>query len=328
MRTISGDVWADSEVVSLAHKAKERRYCVAYVTKCPPGLFRAGDVLVCDASRKAVACGETDPRFLATLVKKGVQVYSCEALHAKCAVWDSTVLLGSANMSESSASRLVEISVLQDNQALADQVSFFIMHLVNDGLAEQLDGCALRKLARIWATERKPWQGGLSRRKTPQTPRKAHKGHFCRFVTVRCRDNGVRGFTDEEIAASEDKASVAAKSSEVSMRSRSLDWYCTSEANLSAKLRTGDSLLVVRYPSSKATRAEVVGPCTVVCVDKRNGRYLVHYVRPEKSMPYRQFADHPEVRSAVDFRFGKNVDRKIDDRTFEACSRVLKRCAK
>lgn len=328
MRTITGDVWSDCEVKALAGKAKARMYCVAYVTQSPSGLFHAGDVLVCDASRKAVACGETNPKFLISLIEKGVQVYSCEALHAKCAVWDSVVLLGSANISESSASRLVEISVLQDNQSLADQVSFFIMHLVNDGLAEKLDIGALRKLARVWAAERKPWQGGLSRRKPPQTPRKAHKGHFCRFVTVRCRDNGVRGISDEEIAASEDKASAAAETSEVSMRSRILDWYCTSEVNLSGKLRTGDSLLVLRYPSSKATRAEVVGPCTVVCVDKRHGRYLVHYVRPEKSMPYRQFADHPDVRSTVDFRFGKNVDRKIDDQTFEACSRVLKRCAK
>ncbi len=328
MRTITGDVWADSEVMALAHKAKARMYCVAYVTQCRAGMFRAGDVLVCDASRKAVACGETNPRFLMSLIEKGVQVYSCEALHAKCAVWDSVVLLGSANMSESSASRLVEISVLQDSQALSDQVSFFIMHLVNDGLAEKLDVGALRKLARIWATERKPWQGGLSRRKASSTPHKAHKGHFCRFVTVRYRDNGVRGISDAEIAASEDKASVAVRSADVSMKSLSLDWYCTSEADLSSKLRAGDSLLVLHYPSSKATRAEVFGPCTVVCVDRRNGRYLVHYVRPEKSMPYRQFADHPDVRAAVNFRFGKNVDRKIDDRTFQICSGVLKRHAK
>ena len=71
MRTITGDVWADTEVVSLARKAKTRLYCVAYVTRTSHALFRAGDILVCDSSRKAVACGETDPAFLKLLIKMG-----------------------------------------------------------------------------------------------------------------------------------------------------------------------------------------------------------------------------------------------------------------
>lgn len=122
MRTITGDVWAAPEVLSLAHKAKVRLYCVAYVTHTSHVLFRAGDILVCDSSRKAVAYGETNPDFLKSLIKMGMQVYSCEALHAKCAVWDDAVLMGSANMSESSSSRLVELSVLERNQSLADQL--------------------------------------------------------------------------------------------------------------------------------------------------------------------------------------------------------------
>ena len=328
MRTITGDVWADTEVVTLARKAKTRLYCVAYVTQISHALFRAGDILICDSSRKAIACGETNPVFLKSLIKMGVQVYTCDALHAKCAVWDDMVLMGSANMSESSSSRLVELSVLEKNQSLADQVAYFIMHLIEDGVAEKLSLEALQKLAKIWATERRPWQSGLQRRKSAKVPLKAHKGHYCRFVTVCSRDNGLRGVTDEDIAQSEAKASAKVEASSVPLRSREVDWYCTSDKEISKKLRTGDSIIVVEYPSSKATRANVFGPCTVVLVDRCRGRHFVHYVKPLKSMPYRQFADHHRVRSAAGFRFGKNIDRRIDEQAFAVCSMVLKKCAK
>ena len=328
MRTITGDVWADTEVVSLARKAKVRLYCVAYVTQTSHALFRAGDILVCDSSRKAVACGETNPAFLKSLIKMGVQVYTCEALHAKCAVWDDTVLMGSANMSESSSSRLLELSVLERNQSLADQVAFFIQHLIDDDVAQKLSLEALQKLAKIWATERRPWQARLQRRKTTRAPLKAHKGHFCRFVSVRIRDNGLRGVSEKDITQSEAKASDKIAASSVSLRSREVDWYCSSEKEISKKLRIGDSIIVVEYPSSKATRANVFGPCTVVLVDRCRGRHFVHYVKPLKSMPYRQFADHHRVRSAAGFRFGKNIDRRIDEQAFAVCSGVLKKCAK
>ena len=229
MRTITGDVWADTEVVSLARKAKVRLYCVAYVTQTSHALFRAGDILVCDSSRKAVACGETNPAFLKSLIKMGVQVYTCEALHAKCAVWDDTVLMGSANMSESSSSRLLELSVLERNQSLADQVAFFIQHLIDDDVAQKLSLEALQKLAKIWATERRPWQARLQRRKTTRAPLKAHKGHFCRFVSVRIRDNGLRGVSEKDITQSEAKASDKIAASSVSLRSREVDWYCSSD---------------------------------------------------------------------------------------------------
>ena len=328
MRTITGDIWADAEVVSLARKSKVRLYCVAYVTQSPRALFRSGDILVCDSSRKAVACGETNPVFLRSLIKMGVQVYYCEALHAKCAVWDDTALICSANMSESSSARLLELSTIVKNQSLGDQVAYFIMRLIENGVAEKLSLATLQKLSKIWATERRPWQARLQRRKTARAPVKAHKGHFCRFVTVRIRDKGLRGVSEEEIDKSKAKASAEIEASSVSLRSREVDWYCTREKNITSKLRTGDSIIVVEYPSSKATRANVFGPCTVVLIDKCRGRHFVHYVKPIKRMPYRQFADHHRVRSVVGFNFGKNIDRRIDEQVFCVCSKVLKQCAK
>ena len=129
LQVVRGAVWKNRDVVAAALRAKSRVFCVAYVTQAQNSLFRSGDLLVCDASQKAVSCGETDPSFLLGLLNKGVVIYSCEALHAKCAVFDDFVLLGSASMSESSACRLVELSILQKNARLARSVAAFIMGL-------------------------------------------------------------------------------------------------------------------------------------------------------------------------------------------------------
>ena len=158
---VRGDVWSNRSVIESAKKARVRMFCVAYVTQAQDNLFRVGDVLVCDASRKAVTCGETDPNFLLKLFQKGVAIYSCEGLHAKCAVFDSVVLLGSANMSESSANRLVELAVLQRDSELAMKVQAFIGGLSNS--AEKLSEKVLKRLCKSWNPRHAPWQNHLGK---------------------------------------------------------------------------------------------------------------------------------------------------------------------
>ena len=69
-QVIRGDVWNDPAVLAAANGADARVYCVAYVTQACDEMLKPDDVLVCDASRKAVSCGETDPRFLLRLLKR------------------------------------------------------------------------------------------------------------------------------------------------------------------------------------------------------------------------------------------------------------------
>ena len=67
-----------------------------------------GSYLVVDASERAVASGQTCPDDLIKLVKRGVKVFSVANLHAKVFVLGGAAYIGSANVSNRSASQLIE----------------------------------------------------------------------------------------------------------------------------------------------------------------------------------------------------------------------------
>jgi hypothetical protein len=81
--------------------------------------LKAGDVLVCDASERAVLNGATNPRHIADFLVAGVEVWSEEGLHAKVVVvLPRRAFVGSANASNNSANGLVE-AVLETSDAAA-----------------------------------------------------------------------------------------------------------------------------------------------------------------------------------------------------------------
>ncbi len=316
LQVVRGDVWRNRDVVAAAKGAGARMFCVAYVTQAQKSLFRSGDRLVCDASTKAVSCGETDPVFLLGLLKAGVEIFSCEALHAKCAVFDDFVLLGSANMSESSANRLVELSVLQKDSRLATAVHAFIDGVVRT--ANRLSEKDLKKLQTVWRTKQRPWQGTLGKRKANGT-RRWQANHV---VTVTLNTMPSRRLTQEEIETSERKAGEIVKEEGYSMRGRVLDWYHTSEAWGSNKPKAGDSIIEIEYESHKQNaRAKVYGPGTVVMVDRKRKTHIVHYITPDRGIAYGKFRSK--------FKCGKSMNRYcISDDDFESMANFIRRGGK
>ena len=312
MQIVRGDVWSNRFVIESAQKALSRMFCVAYVTQARDSLFRSGDVLVCDASRKAVSCGETDPNFLLKLLQKGVAIYSCEGLHAKCAVFDSIVLLGSANMSESSASRLVELAVLQRDSELAMKVRAFIGGLSNR--AEELSEKGLKRLCKSWNPRNAPWQSYLSKRKIDRS-RSNPANHV---VTVRERSASLRALSEEESVETVAKASKILEEKGFSTMGLRHDWYYTSEDWGNRKPKSGDSVIIVHYNPGKNARATVYGPAPVVMVDKKRNIHMVHYLAPDKGVPYGKFKES--------FAGKKSMNRYcIPDDVFESMVAFIKR---
>ena len=311
---VKGDVWKNRDVIAAANAAKCRVFCVAYVTQAQGSLFRSGDVLICDASGKAVSCGETDPRFLRKLLEKGVRIYSCEALHAKCAVFDDYVLLGSANMSESSASRLVELSVLEKDRRLSLDVNTFILGLIRSGVAMELSPKDLARLSKKWRSKQVPWQGGFAKRNF----HRSRRGHTNHIVTVTIRDRNARSVTQEELDKSEEAAESYMRSSGRSLGGGSLDYYYTTEEWGSRKPKEGDSLICVVYNNSrKGAHANVYYPGTVVMVDRKQKAHIVHYLAPDKSIPYGIFR--------AKFNLKKSVNRfSISDQEFGAMAKFIR----
>ena len=309
---VRGDVWGNRSVIEAAKKARVRMFCVAYVTQARDNLFRAGDVLVCDVSRKAVSCGETDPNFLLKLFQKGVAIYSCEGLHAKCAVFDSVVLLGSANMSESSANLLVELAVLQRDSELAMKVQAFIGGLSNS--AEKLSEKVLKRLCKSWNPRHAPWQNHLGKRKI-ECSRRSPANHV---VTVHERSGALRSLSEEEAEETEDKASKILEEIGFSTSGREPSWYYTTEDWGRRKPKAGDSVIIVNYNPGKNSRATVYGPAPVVMVDKKRKVHMVHYLAPDKGIPYGTFKERFDGKKSMN-RFC------IPDDVFESMVAFIKR---
>jgi phosphatidylserine/phosphatidylglycerophosphate/cardiolipin synthase-like enzyme len=118
-RVLSADIW--NEIGKRAKTADTRKAAIAYFTKDLVG-FRAADVLVVDASSHAIRTGQTDAKLLQKLHRAGVRLFSQEGLHAKVLLLDGYSVVGSANMSASSA-RLIEAAVISDNAVIASGVS-------------------------------------------------------------------------------------------------------------------------------------------------------------------------------------------------------------
>jgi hypothetical protein len=70
-KVLSSDIW--KEIGKRAKAAERRKAAIAYVTKDQIG-FRTGDILVVDASHRAIASGRTGAPLLRELVRKGVAV--------------------------------------------------------------------------------------------------------------------------------------------------------------------------------------------------------------------------------------------------------------
>ena len=120
---LTGKVWRG--VAKRAHAAPTRRAAIAYVTVDELQL-RAGDVLVTDASRRAIKYAQTDAKLLRRLHMDGVAIHSRPGLHSKVALFGRYEVVGSANMS---GSGLIEVSMITDDPLTTSGIAAFIKRL-------------------------------------------------------------------------------------------------------------------------------------------------------------------------------------------------------
>jgi len=105
-----------------------------------------GSRLVVDASERSVASGQTCPADLSKLVKRGVKVYTVPNLHAKVFVLGRAAYIGSANVSNRSASQLVEAVIrTTDASAMRAARKFVVDHCLHE-----LTPTVLTRLAKLY----------------------------------------------------------------------------------------------------------------------------------------------------------------------------------
>lgn len=111
------------------HEEGQVRVVVAYATENRAGLQK-GDLLVCDASEKAIRSGATSASLLRKLFDEEVEVYSCPSLHAKIVCFSDAFVLGSMNMTRNTE-HLVEMAAYIDSKKEHAEICKQIDKIVN-----------------------------------------------------------------------------------------------------------------------------------------------------------------------------------------------------
>lgn len=157
---VSSGLW--KTIKGLAKKKSRKQAAVAYVSSDDILGFGKGDLLVTDASDAAIKSGQTSAAVLARAHKQGAEIHSCPGLHAKVIVIDATAILGSANISNSSASSLIEAAWITDNPIAAGMASRFIHDLAEH--SRLVDRAFLARTRRLPVSRRK-----IGSHRSPQT---------------------------------------------------------------------------------------------------------------------------------------------------------------
>jgi hypothetical protein len=210
-------------IKKLAKKPGQRRAAVAYVTSDEHVKFRKGDVLVTDASDQSIASGQTDAKLLDEAFQRDAELFSIPGLHCKVLLLGGTAIIGSANLSANSQSR-VEAAWVSDHPAAVSMASSLIEDLTEQ--AEEIGPEFLNRIKNIEVTKT-PWAGGGAHQK-PKV-----KVHRPKTWIIGVHEL-IREFPEEQEAIAKGQATAekqrAKKSSEVDWIRWNLDSHFSNEA--------------------------------------------------------------------------------------------------
>jgi hypothetical protein len=260
-KLVTGDVW--SQVNRLLRGRALRVACIAYVTSTKLKL-RKGDVLICDASRYAVKFGETSARTLQFYFKKGVQIYSNSSLHSKLLISDTILVVGSSNLSRSSAERLIETAVITDDKSLNSQAKAFIHNLTKESMP--ITGRTIRELLKIKVLKR---HLPTKMKSATRTKEFGSKYWFVPVVPIGERAE----------AKIKDKVEQATK--RISNREKIdpddisfIQW--PSNSVIGKQSKEGDQL-VIKWSNKANTRTEVYPPTTILEKEMNGSSVIMYY---------------------------------------------------
>lgn len=159
---------------------------VAYVGDGADHLLplKAGDTVVVNGSRNALASGATSARILREWYEQGVEVYSHPTLHAKVFVIGRTAIVGSANLSQrASFDNTAEAAIQTTDRAIVGQARDFVKRMEDD--ATNVDETWLKMAGKVPVAKSRcppgtplhpshrtdPTTSGSCHGKTPTSPR-------------------------------------------------------------------------------------------------------------------------------------------------------------
>lgn len=223
---------------------------LAYVTSDKLELTK-GDTLICDASTFAIKFGETSAKTIETYFNRGIKVFSNQQLHSKILLTDTFLVIGSANLSKSSAERLTESSIITDSDVLISQAKAFCHNLTEESnLLSEKDIQTLLKIEVV----KRPFK--------PTTNSKIRQKKFGNQYWF------VSAFPLKEKAYDKIKDNVEKTTTSISKTTKIdeddisfLRWRAKTEFSETAK--EGDQI-ILRFNNSDKTRSYIYPPSTIL----------------------------------------------------------------
>lgn len=300
-------------ITRLAKKAKRKHVAVAYLgtgaTRLLP--LRKDDVLVIDMSTDAVKSGQTNPYEAEKYVKKGVKVYTCSNLHAKIYVFDATLLIGSANVSQHSKNNLIEAGLMCRDKAVLTQA----LGLIRSLQAEPATPKYIELCRKLYEPPR-PWRDTKKKRKHFPTP--LHSRLW--LLSISPVD-----LSEEEEALCHDGEERASKKIKDTRKFdlSSIRW--TGKSGISRCIKEGD--LVVQIWNDKKKR-KVYPPSRVVQLthfqsfdERKSPMMFIHIEEPSHPSLMSWPAFKEKVEKAGVGNIGRNPQREI--RSVQAVHTIL-----
>ncbi len=277
LRVMSDGLWA--EIKKLGSKGKAKFAAIAYVTSEAHVKFKKGDVLVCDASDSAIGSGQTSAKILRAACARGAKVYSSPGLHAKALVLGRVAVVGSANMSDSSASTLDEAAIVTDDARAVAGVRALV-----EQLAEGADRVDAKFLARIGKIKVRPPRRGSTRRRAVKV-----RGPRAWLISVVPLDDDQHKAENELVEAERERAE---KETEYSDSDAGYLRF-TGNSTFRRYAKRGDLVIATWQPHAKSKRGTVFAPEPLLH-RKDKGKvthlFIEEYVdRDATSMPFSSF---------------------------------------
>jgi len=304
-RFLFGDLlW--KEIAKQAKKAHRTKAAIAYVTKASPLALKNGDVFVVDASDGAIASGQTSAAVLSSFLKKGVSLYSHDGLHAKAIVADSVLFSSSANLSDSSISRLLEAGIETDNPNTVSGAVGMIEKLIETSAT--IDPVFI---ARIKKTEVKRHFGG-GRSKARATAN-SHRDPVTWLLGVHAVDDPKNPEEQRGI-----ERGLAKAEEFISNPKSSTSWIRYGRKDRVKDARRGDNIVVIHRTSDSANPQRVYQHAPVLLVQEEPNCIRVFYESlpnaEKKSLAWSQFKSLAKI-VGLPADLSKNTTRQLTDKT-------------
>jgi hypothetical protein len=262
---VGGDVWKN--INAIAKTSRKKKAALAYVTKDSDIKFGEGDLLFVDASNQAIASGETSAEVIGRAVRVGANVYSCPGLHAKAMLFDDTAVVGSANLSQSSADDLIEGVVITDNPQMVASVAEFFESL--KGASDKVDTAFIKRIKQIEVVRR---GHGSKKRRAVHTRRSSPNVWIL----------GTSDLADDAYPAERKRAEKGAELAEQEKKksSSTVTWArITGKSRFRREAKPGDVIININSEHGKKTPYAVYKTLPILRVQKESTctRFYMEY---------------------------------------------------